>query len=102
MSKRELAPNQTLIISFDMTNNQISIAFGGKFSQMSIDPWISRPVLIEMNESSEGRFIRFIADLLDKLENLQNFFIHELSDVRAEIKSVTCSKFPDLTENKLK
>ena len=42
-----------------------------------------------------------IADISDKLENLQNFFIHELSDVRAEIKSVTCSKIPDLTENKL-
>ena len=35
------------------------------------------------------------------MENLQNFFIHELSDVRAEIKNVTCSKIPDLTENKL-
>ena len=42
-----------------------------------------------------------IADISDKLENLQNFFIHELSDVRAEIKNVTCSKIPDLTENKL-
>ena len=42
-----------------------------------------------------------IADISDKLENLKNFFIHELSDVRAEIKSVTCSKIPDLTENKL-
>ena len=41
-----------------------------------------------------------IADISDKLENLQNFFIHELSDVRAEIKSVTCSKIPNLTENK--
>ena len=41
------------------------------------------------------------ADISNKLENLQNFFIHELSDVRAEIKSVTCSKIPDLTENKL-
>ena len=27
------------------------------------------------------------ADISDKLENLQNFFIHELLDVRAEIKS---------------
>ena len=42
-----------------------------------------------------------IADISDKLENLQNFFIHELSDVREEIKSVTCSKIPDLTKNKL-
>ena len=42
-----------------------------------------------------------IADTLDKLENLQNFFIYELSDVRAEIKNVTCSKIPDLIENKL-
>ena len=42
-----------------------------------------------------------IADISDKLENLQNFFIHELSDVRVEIKNVTCSKIPDLTENKL-
>ena len=41
------------------------------------------------------------ADISDKLENLQNFFIHALSDVRAEIKNVTCSKVPDLTENKL-
>ena len=41
------------------------------------------------------------ADISDKLENLQNFFIHELSDVRAEIKNVTRSKIPDLTENKL-
>ena len=39
-----------------------------------------------------------IADISDKLENLQNFFIHELSDVRAEIKS---PKIPDLTGNKL-
>ena len=42
-----------------------------------------------------------IADILDKLENLQNFFIHELLDVRAEIKNVMCSKIPDLTENKI-
>ena len=39
--------------------------------------------------------------LSDKLENLQNFFIHELSDVRAEIKNVMHRKIPDLTENKL-
>ena len=42
-----------------------------------------------------------IADISDKLENLQNFFIYKLSDVRAEIKNITCSKIPDLTENKL-
>ena len=42
-----------------------------------------------------------IADILDKLENLQNFFIHELSEVRAEIKNVMYSKIPDLTKNKL-
>ena len=42
-----------------------------------------------------------IVDISDKLESLQNFFIHELSDVRAEIKNVTCRKIPDLTENKL-
>ena len=42
-----------------------------------------------------------IADISHKLENLQNFFIHELSDVRAEIKNITCSKIPDLTEKKL-
>ena len=42
-----------------------------------------------------------IADILDKLENLQDFFIHELSDVRAEIRNITRSKIPDLTENKL-
>ena len=42
-----------------------------------------------------------MADISEKLENLQNFFIHELSDVRAEIKNVTRSKIPDLTENKL-
>ena len=42
-----------------------------------------------------------IADISGNLENLQKFFIHKLSDVRAEIKSVTCSKIPDLTENKL-
>ena len=35
------------------------------------------------------------------MENLQNFFIHELSDVGVEIKNVTCSEIPDLTENKL-
>ena len=29
------------------------------------------------------------ADISGKLENLQNFFIHELSDVKAEIKNVT-------------
>ena len=42
-----------------------------------------------------------IADISDKLENLQNFFIDEISDVRPEIKNVTRSKIPDLTENKL-
>ena len=42
-----------------------------------------------------------IADISDKLENLQEFFIHELSDVRAEIRNITRSKIPDLTENKL-
>ena len=41
------------------------------------------------------------ADISDRLENLQNFFIHELSNVRVEIKNVTRSKIPDLTENKL-
>ena len=35
------------------------------------------------------------------MENLQEFFIHELSDVRAEIRNITRSKIPDLTENKL-
>ena len=30
----------------------------------------------------------------DKLENLQKFCIHELSDVRAKIKIVTCIKIP--------
>ena len=42
-----------------------------------------------------------IADISDKLENLQNFFIHEILGVRAEIKNVARSKIPDLTENKL-
>ena len=42
-----------------------------------------------------------IADILDKLENLQNFFIHEMWNVRPEIKNFTRSKIPDLTENKL-
>ena len=42
-----------------------------------------------------------IADISDKLENLKNFFIHDISDVRPEIKNVTRSKIPDLTENKL-
>ena len=28
-----------------------------------------------------------IANISDKLENLQNFFIHELSDVRAEVEN---------------
>ena len=41
------------------------------------------------------------ADISDKLENLQNFFIHEILGVRAEIKNVARSKIPDLTENKL-
>ena len=40
-------------------------------------------------------------DISDKLENLHNFFIHEISDVRAEIKNVTRSRILDLTENKL-
>ena len=39
--------------------------------------------------------------MLDTLEILKNFFIHEFSDVRAEMKTVTRSKIPDLTENKL-
>ena len=42
-----------------------------------------------------------IAHISDKLENLQNFFIHEILGVRAEIKNVAHSKIPDLTENKL-
>ena len=42
-----------------------------------------------------------IAHISDKLENLQNFFIHEILGVRAEIKNVARSKIPDLTENKL-
>ena len=42
-----------------------------------------------------------IADISDKLENLQNFFIHDILGVRAEIKNVARSKIPDLTENKL-
>ena len=36
-----------------------------------------------------------IADISGKLQNLQDF-IHELSGVRAEIKSATCRKIPDL------
>ena len=42
-----------------------------------------------------------IAHISDKLENLQNFFIHEILGVRAEIKNVARSKIQDLTENKL-
>ena len=41
-----------------------------------------------------------IAGISDKLENLQNFFIHEISDVRAKLKNVTRIKIPVLTENK--
>ena len=41
-----------------------------------------------------------VADISDKLENLQNFFIHELSDVRTEIKNVTRNKIPNLTKTK--
>ena len=33
-----------------------------------------------------------IADISDKLENLQNFFIHELSDVRVEKKMLRVAK----------
>ena len=35
------------------------------------------------------------------MENIHNFFLHELSDVRAGIKNVTRSKFPDLIKNKI-
>ena len=35
-------------------------------------------------------------DISNKLKNLKNFFVHKLSDVRVEIKNVTCSKIPDL------
>ena len=42
-----------------------------------------------------------IADISNKLKNLQNFFIQELSDVRAEIKNVTRSKIPDIPENRV-
>ena len=62
----------------------------------------------EPKEDKEKQFLQkhlhqndLTADISDKLENLQNFFIHELSDVRAEIKNVTHSKLPNLTENKL-
>ena len=41
-----------------------------------------------------------IAGISDKLENLHNFFIHEISDVRAKLKNVTRIKIPVLTENK--
>ena len=41
-----------------------------------------------------------IAGISDKLENLQNFFIHDISDVRAKLKNVTRIKIPVLTENK--
>ena len=37
----------------------------------------------------------------NKLENLQNFFIHELLDETVEIKNVTFSQIPDLTENRV-
>ena len=33
-----------------------------------------------------------IADISDKLEHLQNFFIHELSDVRSEMKNLRVAK----------
>ena len=42
-----------------------------------------------------------VEDISDKLENQQNFFIHELFYVRAEIKNATRSKISDLTENRL-
>ena len=41
-----------------------------------------------------------IAGISDKLENLQNFFIHEISDVRTKLKNVMRIKIPVLTEKK--
>ena len=35
-----------------------------------------------------------IANISDKLENLQNFFIHELSDVRAEVENCSAQQNP--------
>ena len=75
--------------SYFVTNNESSEPNGDIEKQLLTD--------IETSPPKKDS----IADILDKLENLQNFFIHELLDVRAEIKNVMCSKIPDLTENKL-
>ena len=75
--------------SYFVTNNE------------SIEPKedIEKPLLTDVETPAQVKHP--ISDISDKLNNLQNFFIHEISDVRAEIKNVTRSKIPDLTKNKV-
>ena len=75
--------------SYFVTNNE------------SIEPKedIEKPLLTDVETPAQVKDP--ISDISDKLNNLQNFFIHEISDVRAEIKNVTRSKIPDLTKNKV-
>ena len=75
--------------SYFVTNNE------------SIEPKedIEKPLLTDVETPAPVK--DRISDISDKLKNLQNFFIQEISDVRAEIKNVTRSKIPDLTKNRL-
>ena len=76
-------------ISYFVTNNE------------SIEPKDDIEKQLLTNVETPPPKIPQIADISDKLENLQNFFIHDILGVRAEIKNVARSKIPDLTENKL-
>ena len=88
-------------------NNRIT----NKLTNEKISYFVTNNESVEPNDDIEKQLLTDvetpppkkpqIADISDKLENLQNFFIHEILGVRAEIKNVARSKIPDLTENKL-
>ena len=88
-------------------NNRIT----NKLTNEKISYFVTNNESIEPNDDIEKQLLtdvetpppkkNQIADISDKLENLQNFFMHEILGVRAEIKNVARSKITDLTENKL-
>ena len=88
-------------------NNRIT----NKLTNEKISYFVTNNESVELNDDIEKQLLTDvetpppkkpqIADISDKLENLQNFIMHEILGVRAEIKHVARSKITDLTENKL-
>ena len=88
-------------------NNRIT----NKLTNEKISYFVTNNESVEPNDDIEKQLLTDvetpppkkpqIADISDKLENLQNFIMHEILGVRAEIKHVARSKITDLTENKL-